>query len=301
MTKYVCNRCSKIFLLKGDYTRHLKRKNPCEKIECEIENNTFEINDKDKIYEKNDMKSEIKDNTFINLLFDKLDKMQNKMDNMQEKIDDLSDENKILREKVEYVEMSIKDSLNTVNNTVNSNNTINNNTVNVNINLKSHGKEDYEFITENVWKKILDGGFGSIYKLIEYVHFNKDKPEYHNVYMPSKKQNMYVMVYNGNKWKLVNKKDIISTLKENGIGFIEGKFDELNNENKLTEKAKKGMRNFLKEYNNNCNIENENDNIIKKKLDSQIEKEIELILYNNKDIVMETIDIIKKNKQKKEI
>lgn len=280
MNKFACDRCFKVFVLKSDLIRHLNKKIPCEKVVYNTESKNI-IN-----------------NTIDNLV-EKLDIILLNNQKMQEKIDDLSEENKNLREesknlqqRMEKMENMIKENYDkTVNNTVN-------NIVNVNINLVSHGKEDYEFISENLWKQIFSKGFGSIYKFIECVHFNKNKPEYHNVYLPSKKQNMYVMVFDGTKWKLVKKKEIITALKENGIGFIEGKFDELNKQNKLPESAKRGMLNFLNEYNNTNNIQNENDDNAKNKLDIDIEKEIELILYNNKDIAIETKNKIEKNKQK---
>jgi DNA-directed RNA polymerase subunit RPC12/RpoP len=44
MTQYVCNRCGKTFSLKGDYMRHLNRKNPCVSVSDECDNKTYECN-----------------------------------------------------------------------------------------------------------------------------------------------------------------------------------------------------------------------------------------------------------------
>jgi len=55
---------------------------------------------------------------------------------------------------------------------------INNNN---NIKLIAFGKEDMDFVTDNVCKSLLKKGFQSLPALIEYKHFNKEKPEYHKL------------------------------------------------------------------------------------------------------------------------
>ena len=54
----------------------------------------------------------------------------------------------------------------------------------------------------------MNKGFKSIPKLIQAIHFNPEKPENHNVYIPNIK-NSYAMVWNGDKWDLSNQEDIL--------------------------------------------------------------------------------------------
>jgi hypothetical protein len=80
----------------------------------------------------------------------------------------------------------------------NQSNTNCNNTIHNNINFLAFGNEDYSFISEDKLKSLLNKGFDSVPKLIEYLHFNKNKPENSNIYISNIKD-PYIMVFNGNK------------------------------------------------------------------------------------------------------
>lgn len=155
-------------------------------------------------------------------------------------------------------------------------NIYNTNTVNINISLEPFGREDLDFITDSDCKRILNRGFMSLYRLIEFVHFNENKPEYHNVYLPSKKDRGHVMVFDGKRWKLMDKHTVVDDLRANGIAYIGGKLDELANSNKLRESVRTKVVRFLDYVKNNDDYE------------PKINKEIELILYNNRDLVLNT-------------
>src|SRR5439155_11841978 len=97
---------------------------------------------------------------------------------------------------------------------------------NNNFNLVAFGKEELEtIISDAMSKKILFKGFKAVFNLIEYVHFNKNKPEYHNCYI-SNMRDKYGLIYDGKQWKLSEMEDIIDTLKEDKKLFLENKFEE---------------------------------------------------------------------------
>lgn len=54
--------------------------------------------------------------------------------------------------------------------------------------------------------------------MIEYIHFNKNKPQYHNVYI-SNNRDKYAMVYDGDIWKLVDSIEITNKLCDDKICF----------------------------------------------------------------------------------
>ena len=64
----------------------------------------------------------------------------------------------------------------------------------------------------------------SVPKLIEHVHFNKNEPNNHNVYIPNMRSK-YTMTYNGNKWNLSNQSAIISQLFDDKNIFLEDKYE----------------------------------------------------------------------------
>jgi len=67
---------------------------------------------------------------------------------------------------------------------------------NININIVAFGKEDLTFFTEEQKKLLLKRGFKSVETYVELVHFNKNKPEYQNIYIRNIK-NGNVVVYDG--------------------------------------------------------------------------------------------------------
>ena len=167
------------------------------------------------------------------------------------------------------------------NNNNNNNNTTNNYIQNNNFNLVAFGKEELNTLSNTTCAKLLNRGFMSIPALVEYVHFNKDKPEYNNVYISNMRDN-YVMIYDGNGWKLEERKHIIDELLEEKRNYLIEKFDELLS--KLNNNIIKKFKRFL---------DNEEDNTIIRK----IKKEIKLVLYNNNSLPLETkkLLVLKKN------
>jgi hypothetical protein len=50
------------------------------------------------------------------------------------------------------------------------------------------------YIVDEVYKKILNKGFKSVPTFVQYLHFNKDKPQNHNGYI-SNIQTNYAIIY----------------------------------------------------------------------------------------------------------
>jgi hypothetical protein len=145
---------------------------------------------------------------------------------------------------------------------------------NNNVKLIAFGQEDMSYITDNVCKQILSKGFQSVPKLIEQVHFNKDKPEYHNVYIPNFKNN-FAMVFDGDDWGLRDRDSIIDQLDDEKTEFICGKFHELLEAGELSASTIKKLKRFL----------NEKD---EEPAGTNLKNDIKLILYNKRNMVLNT-------------
>jgi regulator of replication initiation timing len=236
----VCNYCNKTFTRKNNMIRHIDKY-------CKI---------KKKI-------DEDKENIFNKLLEEmSIIKQQNKKiikENM-----DIKKENKHLKNNI-----VIKKN-NTTNNTIN--NTTNNTQINNNIQLVAFGKEDLSQIDDKVVSVILKKGFMSVPKLIEYIHFNKNNPENHNIYIPNLTQ-PYSIIFNGIKWNVMNRDEILDQLYDEKNHFLEIKFREL--EKTLGDVAVKKFGRYL---------ESNDEKFVKNK----IMDEAKLILYNKKNIPIET-------------
>lgn len=157
---------------------------------------------------------------------------------------------------------------NTITNTTNNTQNITNNNITV-----AFGKEKLgDIVNDNICKKILFRGFEAVPQLIEYVHFNEKKPEYHNCYI-SNMQNKYAIVYDGNNWKLENAIEVINTLRDDSRVFLENKFDEFYDS--LDDETKKKFGRFLSEA--------DSDTVI-----DRYKNDLRLLLYNKRGIVINT-------------
>ena len=261
MKEYKCYRCNKIFIQNIDLIRHNNRKKLCKnsphknavipqlsaqnnlldnddekQLKCAYCNNIFSRPDVlsrhiNKYCKKKKESELIKEQIFINLL-EKLDKIEK-----QNQI--ILDENKELKNEIFIIKKNsnnnIKNIKSTINNNINNktidnsnNNTIidnsnNNNTIN--IQLVAFGKEDYDKLTEKEYKIIINKGFKSIQEMVKSLHFNKNRPENHNIYISNIRDN-YVMIYEGNKWELRNRKETIEDLYMAKKDILVDKFDE---------------------------------------------------------------------------
>ena len=102
-------------------------------------------------------------------------------------------------------------------------------------------------------------------KLIEKVHFNEQKPENMNIYISNIKGN-YAMVYNGNKWQIVNKKEQIDELYDCNEVMLETWYDE------YKEQYPEVIKSFQRYLKNR-----DESNVI-----NRVKEQILLMLYNNR-------------------
>ena len=191
---YKCNYCNETFTRKTSLDRHLNDR-------CKIKK------------DKDDDKEEI-----LKLLLDEMKQYKKTLDELKEQNNRIELENKKLKQLVKNNPTNI-----------NSNNTTNNqqnNTIINNFNLVAFGKEELEnVVSDDVCKKILFKGFEAIPGLIEYVHFNKDKPEYHNCFI-SNMRDKYAITFDGKNWNLTDASNVINTLRDDKQIFLENKFEE---------------------------------------------------------------------------
>jgi hypothetical protein len=188
------------------------------------------------------------------------------------------------KEKIRQVEINeLQDQIKNLQQQVTIYNNTTNNTMNNNFNIKivAFGTEELTtYITEKMLKHILGRGFKSLEHLIEHVHFNKNKPEYHNIYLPSTKES-HVMCYNGKRWKLEHSDEKIRELIDDKETYLVDEYDKL--KDKLSAGDKKKFERFM------ASLEDDKQNKIRK-------GDIKLLLYNNRELVKETRRKVKENK-----
>ena len=150
-------------------------------------------------------------------------------------------------------------------------NTTNNITNTQNIILNNYGNEDMSHISDSLKNQLLSIPYTMIPKMIEAVHFNKNKPENKNIVLPNKNDNK-LKVYKDNKWIYKSKMDTINDLVDGKYCILDSHYDLVINNNKdLSPFVKMNYLKFRKFY-------DEGD----KELIEQIKKECELVLLNNR-------------------
>ena len=116
---------------------------------------------------------------------------------------------------------------NNISEKVTVNQSITNNTINITVN--AYGKEDLSFLPNSQLFDLLQGlNISIIPKLIKDIHCNPKHPENMNLFKPNKKDE-YVMVYNGERWKLDQSKKIIDKLIFDKLYFIDNRIEEIPN------------------------------------------------------------------------
>jgi len=247
-----CSYCNKTFSNKYNLDRHLNDR-------CKIKKD--DRNKKEEIYQ---------------LLIKQME------ENNKKQINELKNEIMKLKDEITKNNNTINNStMNNIGNQTNNNNTNNQQNIikQLNINLVAHGKEDLSFITEERFKTLFYKGFKSIENLTEIVHFDKNRPENHNIYISNIKDT-YVMKYDGDDWKLMNRENCLQDMYEDKSDYLVEKFEELHD--KLNEQTINRFSNFLNRR--------DDDKIIE-----QTKKEIKLILYNNRKIPEETRRLLRLN------
>lgn len=316
MVTYNCEKCNKEFNLKGDYTRHINKKKDCTKIIDTLQNgeNDLKITKIDIKNINNNLKiGDVKINNNIedkkiykctrcDKIFarkDYLDKHNNGrckntvfITNMEDKYNKLllklEEQNNTLLQKIEeqnkVIENLIKENINKTNIKGNNNTIGDNNTIN-NIEIHAYNSDNLKDITDNVCNKILKDGYSSVTNLIEYIHFNKEKPEYHNLLLTNKREKT-VYVYNGDIWELKNKDDVIYNLYNEGCAFIFDKYDKIKENKILDKKSIEKLERFRKDYDDDFD-----------KLQKSRQEDIELIMYNKRDLISESKKKYKNSKK----
>jgi hypothetical protein len=235
---HICSQCYKQFKTKNDLTRHKNKKFKCKPIEEQINENT-DIS------------------TLINII-------KYKCKEVQQKDEIIKQHNNV---NYHTPTQTINNTTNNINKgTVNKIKTINN----INITLP-FGQEKTDHFTvdqlNNIFKRCMKCAVFSV----KLKHFNPENPENHNVFI-SNLRDEYAQVFNGDKWMIDNKDDVIQQLYDDNVEFLIGKYSEMKSKKELNELSIKKFDRFMTMKDNESTI-------------NTAKKDIKKVLYNNRDIV----------------
>ena len=165
----------------------------------------------------------------------------------------------------------------TKNNCVETINNIHNRNI-INFNLVGFGKEELSDVLSNKEQlKILKKKFKSLPYMIDYVHFNKDYPQYMNFIITSVNNNI-AYKYDEDRKQFIagDKEKLLNELIDNRMYDIDTFYKT--HIDKLNDKCKEVITRFLDKYDND-------------KLDDSIKNDINLVVYNNMNKVVDKYKI----------
>ena len=152
-------------------------------------------------------------------------------------------------------------------NNITNNNIFNNNIINISLN--NFGNEDISSISNQELINIIKRCYNSVSELFKRIHI--DIPQNRNIYISNYKEGN-ISVYNNGKWNIHDAKKILKQIQDININIIDSFY-------------KSNINNFS----NNKSIEKMMNDYYNHKLTNKYNKDIKLILENNKNV-------IKKNK-----
>ncbi len=226
-------------------------------------------------------------------------KVKSNDDQIMELKKELTNEIKEVRELKEQLKEKINNTQITSNvNNSNNTNTLNNKgTINNNY-IIAFGKEEINnILTEKEKYRILNARYKSLEESIKAIHFNKDRPEYQNIYISNMRDNL-IHTFDGDKFVSQVKHGTINQLIDNHMESIEESLD--NSREKLNPKTIDIIEKLIEKINDESTelYDEEND---KKYLNYKNYKNdlVKLFVYNESDNKKPSISVL--NKKKKEI
>lgn len=167
----------------------------------------------------------------------------------------------------------INKQLNTTNN--NSNNTIINNT------YVKFGNLSYDnILSDKEQREILRKQYQSIEESIKKIHFNKNLPEYNNVFITNMKDDI-AYVFNGKQFISVRKNEMLNQLIDMHIDEINMSFEK--NKGKLNEKQIERLEKFLDMLNDDDTKYKDGSQRIYSNYKAYKINEVKLLVYNESD------------------
>ena len=270
--EYECEHCAKGFNNISNKYRHLKSCKIKKKEDLELKLKQKELEIKEKLCNLEERK--------IILLEKKEERISESIKNNESVAPSLKTIKKLLDDKKNQIINSTVNS----NNTININNTLNDNSKNVNYIVNFGQEKVCETLTMKEKKQILNSRFNCIEKLVEITNCGKYN-QFKNIIITNLKDKL-TYVYDEKKGNFItcDKKTSLDTLLNNRIMDIINVYDELSTANKIDDKTKKFIENFLNNINDETNqFTDENEEIIYPNLKKYKINKVKILLYDNHD------------------
>jgi hypothetical protein len=220
---FICKRCHYQTDVKANLITHFKRKNVCQPKHSDID-----IEDLINEFDKKDR------NILICRFCGKVFKYQSGTSRHEKKCKETQDNVNtldILNERINDLENKLKERATHITNVTNNINiqTQNNVQNNVQNNTINFGKENVEFLADSFIRRCLFRAPDGVTDLTKKIHFNPEKPEYHNVTTTNKKDG-FLEVFKNGKWVYDDKNKVLDSLIKQSFDIISSHYDQFDDE-----------------------------------------------------------------------
>ena len=305
MKIYECPRCGFTNNIKTKYMNHLKRKRLCEPIlsKTNLQKEYVKYDIKDKISNNNNSTKNVEESTkivelhkipqnstfsnqckYCEKIFSRSDSLARHYKKCKEKIKTdqanqyMEELVKLLNEKDDKIskyDQELEEKNKQINELIQKAGIQNSGTIvqNIqnNIKLLAYNKTDISDLTEKDFIRCFNHNNMCVPHLLKRIHFNRKKPENHNVFLSNLKSG-YIMLYDGKQWNTYNRDEVIDDMFDEKHDILEQKYEEWVDVGKDYPIIYYKFRRYLEKMNN--------DVVMKK-----IKDEMKLVLYNNRNIV----------------
>lgn len=157
----------------------------------------------------------------------------------------VKDTEKLLSKYAEIIDKIADKTTSNITNHSTTTNTTNNTTINFQVN--AFGSENISYLSKNFLNQLLKIPYTSIPKLLEFIHFNKNFPENHNVKIFSRKEK-WAQKHNGTEWEFIPKNTLIGDMISNGVNILEVHYEENGGKEELNDVKRDRWERFSIEF-----------------------------------------------------
>tara|TARA_X000000950_G_scaffold272239_1_gene354496 strand:+ start:166 stop:1026 length:861 start_codon:yes stop_codon:yes gene_type:complete len=146
------------------------------------------------------------------------------------------------------------------------------NTTNIqnNIHVNNYGNEDLTHISKSMMDDLITIPYRMIPKMIAAVHFNDEKPQNKNIFIPNKKDK-FVKIFKNNKWIYQDREKAINKLVDDKYNVIDNHYVLVDKHDVIEDNVKTNYLQFKKYYDDGD-----------KEFIEKLKKECEMVLLNNR-------------------
>ena len=146
--------------------------------------------------------------------------------------------------------------------------------VNNHIRLLNYKDTDLSHLTTTDYIKAINCVNYAIPSMVKMIHFNPNKPENMNIYIPNIKDK-YVVLFKENTWQIQQRNKGVENLLDDKYNILREWYDE--NMREVSEEQYERLKNNFERF--DANIENEN-------VRKNIMNEITMFLYNQRNLII---------------